>query len=115
LRVTGLLPPGFAALEPYIEHWIGRNAAERADLRGARPTAERDAFHAALTPLLQPGLALLDTKALANLDEAEQRLLGLLLSFVHVSLAVDIQGPDESAHTCVRSAMRIVRAPADHE
>lgn len=111
--MTALLPAEFAALEPFATRWAGETSAERAQQRGAWPAAERDAFHAACAPLLKPGLAYLDATPLADLNEAEQRLMRVFLSFAHVSLGVEIQGSDEARHTPLRAAMRITRAPAD--
>ncbi len=107
------LPSGFEALAPFADRWAGRTAAERAHLRAAYPVAERDAFHAACAPLLRSGLERLDMTPLGEHGEAERRLMRLLLSFAHVSLAVEVQGDDEEKHNPLRAAMRITRAPAD--
>ncbi|MCE7797222.1 hypothetical protein LWE61_11705 [Sphingobium sufflavum] len=111
--MSALLPPGFATLEPFAMRWAGETAADRAHLRAAYPDAERDAFHAACAPRLEAGLAHLDETPLAALDEAQQRLMRLLLTFAHVSLAVEVQGPDEAQHAPLRASMRITRTPAD--
>ena len=111
--MSGLLPAGFETLEPFAGCWEGENAAERAHLRAAHAEDERDAFYGACAPLLAPGLVRLDEKALAELDEKERRLLHLFLTFAHVSLAVEVQGPDETAHAPLRASMRITHAPAD--
>ena len=58
-------------------------------------------------------LDFLDTKPLDALDPAERRLLALCLSFAHVALAVELQGPDEARHAEMRAYMRITRSPAD--
>ncbi len=110
--MSAQLPKGFAALEPFAERWAGATAAERADLRAAHAIAERDAFAAACAPLLAQGLARLDQTPLAEQDEAEQRLMRLLLTYAHVSLAA-VQGPDEAMHARLRTDMRITRTPAD--
>lgn len=111
--MSGLLPEGFEALEPFAGHWAGETAAERAHLRAAYPVAERDAFHAACAPLLEAGLASLDARPLTDQSEAERRLMRMLLTFAHVSLAVEVQQDDEDKHTPLRASMRIMRAPAD--
>ena len=46
-------------------------------------------------------------------SEAEQRLMNLTLSFAHIALAVEIQGPDEEKHAKLRAHMKIVRSTAD--
>jgi hypothetical protein len=111
--MNGLLPPGFETLERFASRWAGGSAADRARLRAAGAEDERDAFHAACAPLLEPGLARLDEKPLAALDEQERRLLRLFLTFAHVSLAVEVQGPDEDRHSPLRESMRITRSTAD--
>ncbi len=108
-----LLPPGFAALEPFVDRWAITGTANRAALRGSTTDAERQAFFAAGQPVLAAALDHLDTKPLAALDDAEQRLMNLTLSLAHVSLAVEMQGDDESKHRPNREAMRITQAPAD--
>ena len=81
--------------------------------RSASQPADRVAFFNAAKDLLAPGLDYLDKKPLAELDEQDQRLLQLLLSMAHVSLAVEIQGNDEPKHAEGARHMTITRAPAD--
>ena len=71
------------------------------------------AFYEAARELIGPALDLLDKKPVDALDEAETRLLNLCLSFAHIALAVEIQGPDEERHAQMRKYMRITRSPAD--
>ena len=108
-----LLPEGFEALEPFADNWAGETAAERAALRGAHPAEARNSFHAACEPLIEPGLALLDARPMAEWDEREQRLMRLLLTDAHICLAVDVQKDDEPKHAPLRATMRITCAPAD--
>lgn len=107
------LPEGFAALEPFVARFCVTGTANRAALRGEAGAEERAAFHAAARDLVGPALDLLDKKPLDGLDAAEQRLLTLCLSFAHVALAVELQGPDEERHAELRDYMRITRSPAD--
>jgi hypothetical protein len=71
------------------------------------------ALYGAVQPLLERALAYLDSKALQDHDEREQRLMRLILSFAHAALAVEVQGTDEQMHSKLREHMRITRAPAD--
>jgi hypothetical protein len=107
------LPSGFEALEPFVARFAVSGTANRAQLRGDATRADREAFHAAAKDLIAPALDLLDTKPLGGLDAREQRLLDLALSFSHIALAVEIQGPDEERHAKLRRYMRITRSPAD--
>lgn len=107
------LPPGFAALDPFVERWAVEGAAKRAALRGASSDDERSAFFAVGQPLLTMALDQLDAKPLADFDAAERRLMTLMLSLAHVSQAMEIQAGDEAKHTPMRARMVITRAPAD--
>ncbi|HEX8056157.1 MAG TPA: hypothetical protein VF481_05820 [Novosphingobium sp.] len=107
------LPAGFETLEPFVDRFAIAGTANRAQLRGDASREEREAFHAAAVNLIAPALDLLDRKLLDQLDESEQRLLNLVLSFSHIALAVEIQGPDEERHAELRKYMRITRSPAD--
>lgn len=108
-----LLPAGYAHLEPFVAAWSLPTTAERAARRGDSSPAERQAFYDAMSPIAAKALAELDAKPLTALDEAEQRLLNMLLAFGHASLAVEIQGDVEAEHTRWRNRMIITRAPAD--
>jgi hypothetical protein len=107
------LPAGFETLEPFVDRFAIAGTANRAQLRSDATPVERAAFHAAAKDLIGPALDLLDQKPLDGLDVSEQRLLDLTLSFAHIALAVEIQGPDEERHAELRSYMRITRSPAD--
>lgn len=111
--MTGLLPDGHAALEPFVAKWAVAGMNDRAFARGDSTPEERQAFYDAAKDLVGPALDGLDAKPLAALDDKEQRLLRLALSFAHVALAVEIQGPDEARHAELRSHMPVTRNPAD--
>jgi hypothetical protein len=108
-----LLPAGFEALEAFAPYWAVAGTAERDRLRGESSEAQRLAFYNACKDLLAPGLASLDRKPLAEFSEQEQRLMNLLLSFAHVSIAVEIQRDAEAGHAQNRKHLRITRAIAD--
>lgn len=107
------LPAGFAALEPFVARWAVERSAARARLRLDSSAAEREAFYGQAVALLPAALALLDAKPLAELDAAERRLMQLMLSLAHVSLAVEVQGSDEAKHAAQAVHLRILRTPAD--
>lgn len=111
--MTPALPVGFEALEPFVATWAIDGAAPRAARRSASTEDERRAFYDAVLPLMGAALDHLDATPLAAHDEAQKRLMRLMLSFAHVALAVEMQGPDETRHTPHRDAMRITRVPAD--
>jgi hypothetical protein len=111
--IMSLLPPAYAALEPFAVDWALATTAERAAKRGISTEAERQALYAAVMPVAAQALSELDGKPLASLDAREKRLLDLLLSFSHVSLAVELQRDDEPQHAVFRQRMRLTASPAD--
>jgi len=112
-EATAQLPPGFEALEPFAESWALSGAANRARKRHASSEAERAAFYAAAARLLPEALAYLDPKPLEKLDAKEKRLMNLMLSLCHVSLAVEVQGDAEAKHAEFRQYLTITKAPSD--
>lgn len=111
--MANILPAGFDALEPFVERFSVSGTANRAARRTESTEEERKAFFEAAKDLVGPALDYLDTKALDQFDEREQRLMDMALTFAHVALAVEVQGPDEARHAELRQNMRITRSPAD--
>lgn len=107
------LPPGFEALEPFVGAWALEGANNRLRARLASSPADRIAFFEAARELLAPGLDYLDRKPLGEFDPREKRLMNLLLSMAHVSLAVETQGDDEARHAEDARRITILRAPSD--
>ncbi len=114
-KALSRLPEGFAALEPFAGDWAIATSAARAARRDDSGAAEQEIFYNAARDFLDPALAMLDGKPLAKLDEKERRLLDLMLTFAHVSIAVEVQRDFEPQHTVMRRHMRITRTPADLE
>ena len=96
-----------------MEAWSIKGANNRLQRRLSSTEAERVAFFDAGRGLLGPALAYLDRKPLQELDEPEERLMRLMLSFAHVALAVEVQGDDEPKHARDARYLTITRAPAD--
>ena len=110
---TTTLPEGFEALVPFVDAWSIEGAANRAQRRLDSTAAEREAFFEAASGLAAPALERLDRKPLGELDDSERRLLNLMLSLTHVSLAVEVQRDHEEAHARGARQVRITRAPSD--
>lgn len=108
-----LLPDGYEALEPFAAGWAIHGTAERDRRRGESTSEERVAFFEAAKDVVARALEQLDRKPLHQLDEREQRLLDMLLSFAHVAMAVEILDKAEPRHARFRKAMTITRSPAD--
>jgi hypothetical protein len=107
------LPAGFEALTPYVRFWAVDTAAERARCRDLADEASRGEFYRVTSELAPKALDYLDAKPLGQFDEGEQRLMKLLLTFAHVSMAVELQREQEAQHAKDRPSMRITRATAD--
>jgi hypothetical protein len=110
---NGLLPPGYDALEPFVESWALEGAANRSNRRLKSSESERVAFLNAAKDLVPAGLDYLDRKPMDQFSEQERRLMNLFLSFCHVALAVEIQADEEPKHAAVRQHMKITKASAD--
>ena len=109
------LPNGFEMLEPFVADWIAPTAASRVDLRLTSSEIDRVAFFNAVKDVVPAALSLLDAKPLGELDDSEQRLMGLLLTFAHISLAVETQRDHEPAHAALQRHITITRSPADEQ
>jgi hypothetical protein len=107
------LPADFVALEPFVSRFAVAGTAQRAALRSDTTPGERQAFYDAAKDWVAPALDLLDQKKFADFDATEQNLMNLALSFAHIAIAVEIQGPDEAKHAKMREHMKIVRSTAD--
>jgi hypothetical protein len=107
------LPSGFEALEPYVASWAIDNSARRAARREASNTEELRSFYDAVQPRMSDALIYLDGKPLAEHDAADRRLMTMLLSLAHVSLAVEIQTSSEARAAPDRGHVRITRSTAD--
>jgi len=107
------LPDKFAALEPFLEVWSIEGANARDIARSTRSAEERQAFHAAMEPLIASALDHLDAAPLADHTPADHRLMLLALSFAHISPSVAILGADDERHAQSRRRLPITRAPAD--
>ena len=110
-----LLPTGFEALEPFVESWSIEGAADRAQHRLDSTEADRNAFFQAARDLAAPALEMLDGKPLDQFDDSERRLMNLMLSLAHVSLAVEVQRDHEDSHGVWARRVRITRAPSDQQ
>ncbi|HEY6530871.1 MAG TPA: hypothetical protein VIY72_01110 [Acidimicrobiales bacterium] len=88
--VERLLPEGFEELEPWVATWAHPTRAERYAVRLATPIDEIGAFYDAVAARAEEAIDVLSRRPLAELDEAEERLLQLLYSMILVSYAVNV-------------------------
>jgi len=107
------LPPGYESLETYVDDWVHDSASARLACRLDSTEEQRVAFYNAIKDHVAPALEQLDEKPLAELNAKEQRLMKLVLSAVHASLAVEIQGDAEPQHARDARYICITRAPSE--
>lgn len=91
-RPSSLLPPEFAALEPWVEGWVLPDSTARLEKRLTTPLPAIRAFYDALLPQAEAALQYLSTRQLGALTEAEERLLKLLLSLAEMGPAIEWYG-----------------------
>lgn len=109
------LPTGFEALEPFVTDWAIKGAHQRLQRRLDSSQQERENFFNTGKDLVPAALELLDQKPIAAFTPEEDRLMDLVLSLAHVSLAVEIQRDDEPDHAAAARHMTIVRASSDDD
>jgi hypothetical protein len=107
------LPAGFAALEPFVAYWAAESLSERDTRRLDSSEAERLAFYDAAKDLAPSALDYLDSKTFGDYDDADHRLLDLMLGLIHATLAVEIERNEEHIHARGARRMPIVRERAD--
>ncbi len=111
--MTARLPEGFEALEPFAERWAIRTTRERDKARGESRFEDLQAYYDVAQPLLGPALAYLDRFPVKELAGREQRLMDMMLTLAHVSMAVEIHREMEPQHAISRQAMIITRSTTD--
>ena len=107
------LPKGYEVLEPFVDFWAVDGTALRDQRRGESTAVQRKAFYETAKGLVPKALEELDRKPLEHLDDNERCLLNLLLSFAHVTQAVEMLDKAEPRHAAFRKVMRITHSPAD--
>jgi len=93
-----LLPPAFAALEPFAADWCLATEPERWAKRLETPMEELQAFYDAFFPRAEEAIAHCDRFPLDALPADAERLLQLLHSLLMVSYAVEVWKQPEVVH-----------------
>ena len=99
-------------MESLVPLWAIEGSAARAAKRDSSSANERQELFTALHPRLSEALEYLDQIGLPSFTNADQNLMNLLLSYAHVSLAVEVQGEDEAKLAIWRPKMQLTRTPA---
>ncbi|MBU6207420.1 MAG: hypothetical protein KGQ42_07000 [Alphaproteobacteria bacterium] len=107
------LPEGFVTLDPYVADWAVASADARDAARSKQPIAARQAFHAAMEPLIASALDHLDAIPLSAHSPADHTLMLLALSYAHIAPSVAVLGADDDRHAIYRRRLPITRATAD--
>jgi hypothetical protein len=85
-----LLPPEFAALEPFAATWCLATESERWARRSVSSMDEMQSFYDACFPRLDEAIDYCDRFPLDDLPDDATRLLRLVYSLVMVAMAVEI-------------------------
>lgn len=87
--MTGLLPSGFEALEPFVADWALEDAVARMTKRQSSGMEEIRGFYDAMLPMGEPALTYLRQFQLGELPAEAERLLKLMLSLAEMAPAVE--------------------------
>lgn len=109
MSAASTLPAQFAALEPFAEYWAVPSLSLRDTRRLESSPEQRLAFYSAVKDLAPAMLAYLDGKSFSTYDEADHRLMDMMSSLIHLSLAVEVEGNEEHLHAEGAWKMPIVR------
>jgi hypothetical protein len=112
-NANALLPSGFENLDRFVESWAIAGSANRLQRRLESSDAERVEFFNAAKDMAAPALELLDRKPLDQFDGKENRLMDLMLTLAHVSLAVEVQADAEPKHAALAKYITIKKSTAD--
>ena len=108
-----LLPPGFEALEPFVDYWARKTTNERWDQRARASMAEITAFYDAMYEAAEDAIAWLDRHSPigSELSVPAQRLAELLLALAHAAIAVEMHRQSRSPHTVFPHGIRVAAGP----
>ena len=92
-----MLPDDFVDLERFAAIWCLATQAERHGQRVTSAMRDLEDFYQTILPRMDAVAEYLNRFPLDELEESAQNLLNLALSFIEVSLAVELfQAPDDS-------------------
>ncbi len=109
-----LLPPGFAALEPFVGEWVLPDAMARMAKRQASSIAAIRLFYDAMLPRGAAALEHLRQYALGEVPPDAERLLKLMLALAEVAPAVEWYGTPSVPDGFPVQRIRYLRQIADN-
>lgn len=107
------LPIGFECLDPFVAYWAADTLGERDQRRLYSSSAQREAFYTSAKPIAAKAMDYLDTKSVQKLVPSDQNLMNLMLSLIHVTLAVELQKEDEHIHAEGAKLMPIIKGHSE--
>lgn len=107
-----VLPDGFDALEPFLDHWGAAHTQTRRATREASTMEEITAFYDVILPLAPAAMKHLEGFAIDALPPAETRLFELVLALAHVSMATELHGQPRAPHTPYPHGVKLMHGPA---
>ena len=110
-----LLPKGFKPLEPWVADWVLEDSRARYEKRITTSPADIRTFYEAVLPHAPAALALLAQRQLGALNEAEERLLKLLLSLAEMGPAVEWYGTGEFPDSFDGRRFRLIEQLPDNQ
>ncbi len=97
MSANHFIPEQFAGLAPLAETWALATESERNERRRSSAMADLQAFYGAMLPRMDEIIAYLNQFPPDEMPAEAERLFYMALSFMEVSLAVELFGePDES-------------------
>lgn len=107
MSAAPLLPPGFAALAPFVADWALPTTNERLFVRASKPLAETRAFYDAMVDHADAAMTEIDRYPLDAMPEDVARLACLVLALAQASVAIEIHGAPRAPGTPWPNSIRL--------
>jgi len=108
---TDRLPPQFAELQPFVDHWARPTTNERVAARSVLSQTEIRAFYDAMVPRLNDAIDYIDSVGLHALTPEADVLTRLVLGLGQASIAVEVHGAPIKPGTVFPHGIRVERGP----
>lgn len=105
------LPPEFAELAPFVDHWACASTNERVAARSVLTQAEIRAFYDAMVPRLNEAIDYIDSVGLHTLTPEAETLAQLVLGLGQASISIEIHGAPIKPGTVFPHGIQVARGP----
>lgn len=105
------LPPQFAELQPFVDHWARPTTNERVAARSVLYQADIRAFYDAAVPRLNEAIDYIDSIGLHALTPHAETLTRLVLGLGQASIAIEIHDAPIKPGTVFPHGIRVERGP----